>query len=155
MLDDARVSAELWSAAHERRRIEYRICLEGLRRAPGFDARLRSLEIHLDGQALHLRGFEADGSVLAELEIARSDLSALTREYLEIVELLGERQEAVGLSRMEALDMAKKVVHDRGGRLLLRRCRPLGFDLDSARRLFSVWVALSVDTTRLGAAFTH
>ncbi len=155
MLEEVTLSAEIWEPARERRRIEFRVCLEGLRRAPGFDPLLTRLELDLDDSTLHLRGLTAHEEVLAELSLPREVLAPLTREYLEIISQLGDSRRALGLSRMEALDMAKKVVHDRAGRLLMRRCRALGFDLDSGRRLFSLWVALSSDTTRLGEPVTH
>ncbi|NOY92225.1 MAG: hypothetical protein GXP55_13610 [Deltaproteobacteria bacterium] len=155
MLQEVTLSPEIWESARERRRIEFRVCLEGLRRASAFDPLLTRLELRLDESALHLRGLTAQGELLADICLPREALAPLTREYLEIIDQLGDSRRALGLSRMEALDMAKKAVHDRAGRLLLRRCRALGFDLDSARRLFSLWVALSSDTTRLGEPVTH
>jgi uncharacterized protein (UPF0262 family) len=56
---------------------------------------------------------------------------------------------------MEALDMAKKVIHDRAGRVLKRELREVGVDLDTARRLFSLLLGLKVDTTRLPGLRGH
>jgi hypothetical protein len=51
--------------------------------------------------------------------------------------------------------MAKKVTHDDAGRKLQRLCRPLGADHDTCRRLFSLLLALRVDTTRLTGIHGH
>jgi uncharacterized protein (UPF0262 family) len=60
-----------------------------------------------------------------------------------------------GLARLEALDVAKKVTHDKAGRLLQRRCVDLEIDHPTARRLFSLLFALRVDTTRLHGVHGH
>lgn len=83
--------------------------------------------------------------------IARADLTALFDEYLEVVGQLGKSDED-GFSRMDALDMAKKVTHDRAGRVLKRSLRPLEADHEVARRVFSLLFALSHDTTALEGA---
>jgi uncharacterized protein (UPF0262 family) len=56
---------------------------------------------------------------------------------------------------MEALDMAKKVTHDRAGRVLKRELRDFGFDLETSRRLFTLLLSLRVDTTRLVGIHGH
>ncbi|MBW2223750.1 MAG: UPF0262 family protein [Deltaproteobacteria bacterium] len=56
---------------------------------------------------------------------------------------------------MEALDMAKKVTHDRAGRVLKRELRDVGFDLETSRRLFTLLLSLRVDTTRLVGIHGH
>lgn len=143
MLDEVRLADALWARADERRRGEYRACAEDLRRADGFDARVARLHLELDATTLRLSGRSKGEQAIAEVDVARADLAALTEEYLEVIAQVEEVGRTGGISRMEALDMAKKVVHDRAGRLLVRRCRPLGLDLESARRLFSLWVALT------------
>ena len=55
----------------------------------------------------------------------------------------------------KALDMAKKVTHDRVGRLLKRELRGLGFDLETSRRLFTLLLSLRVDTTKLPGVHGH
>jgi len=51
--------------------------------------------------------------------------------------------------------MAKKVTHDRAGRVLKRELRDFGFDLETSRRLFTLLLSLRVDTTRLVGIYGH
>ncbi|MBW1831057.1 MAG: UPF0262 family protein, partial [Deltaproteobacteria bacterium] len=73
-------------------------------------------------------------------------------EYIDIVRQIAD---ADGVNQMEALDMAKKVTHDRAGRVLKRELRDVGFDLETSRRLFTLLLSLRVDTTRLVGIHGH
>lgn len=59
------------------------------------------------------------------------------------------------LPRVEALDMAKKVVHDRAGRNLRALLHELVGDLEAFRRLFSLVVAMRVDPSEMTRARRH
>ena len=76
-------------------------------------------------------------------------------EYVDIVRQIAREDASAGVLRLEALDMAKKVVHDRAGRMLKKACREMGVDLEGARRLFSLLVSLRIDTTRLVGIHGH
>jgi hypothetical protein len=60
-----------------------------------------------------------------------------------------------GINQIEALDMAKKVTHDRAGRLLKRELRDFGLDLETSRSLFTLLLSLRVDTTKLTGIHGH
>ncbi len=77
----------------------------------------------------------ADGTRIATIRIAHELLSEHITEYLDIVRQITA---ADSLNQLEALDMAKKVTHDRAGRVLKKQLRKLGFDLETSRRLFTV-----------------
>jgi hypothetical protein len=83
--------------------------------------------------------------------VARADLATLFDEYLEVIGQLGAT-DAEGFSRVDALDMAKKVTHDRAGRVIKRSMRELEADHEVARRVFSLLVALTFDTTAIDGA---
>jgi len=55
-------------------------------------------------------------------------------------------------ARLEALDMGKRVMHDRAAQSLLALCGTLLPDHDTARRLFSLLTSLKFDTTRMHLA---
>jgi uncharacterized protein (UPF0262 family) len=93
-----------------------------------------------------------DGSELVSVSVPHMLLSELMTEYIDIVRQIAE---ADGVNQMEALDMAKKVTHDRAGRTLKRELRELGFDLEMSRRLFTLLLSLRVDTTRLVGIHGH
>ena len=99
---------------------------------------------------LDFRG-EYDGELLF-VTIPHELLSEHITEYIDIVRQIAD---ADGVNQMEALDMAKKVTHDRAGRVLKRELRDLGFDLEMSRRLFTLLLSLRVDTTRLVGIHGH
>jgi uncharacterized protein (UPF0262 family) len=103
-------------------------------------------------QGFILRFETIGGEELATVAIEHAMLSEHVTDYLDIVRQITA---ADSLNQMEALDMAKKVTHDRVGRLLKRELRGLAFDLESSRRLFTLLLSLKVDTTRLPGLRGH
>lgn len=91
----------------------------------------------------------ADGNVRAACEVTLADLGKTFDEYIDIVRKLGDAGHGGGYDRVDALDMAKRVTHDQGGRIVLRSCRALETDHPTARRLFTLLLSLHVDTTDL------
>ena len=126
MLEKVRIDERTWNEASDARRMEW-------------DAVIR--EMLVPGEA----SMRADVHALAEL----------VHEYVDVVRELARADVQGGLARLEALDMAKKVTHDKAGRLLQRRCVDLEIDHPTARRLFSLLFALRVDTTRLHGVHGH
>ena len=97
--------------------------------------------------------FRSENDVeLVSIPIPHGLLSKHITEYIDIVRQIAD---ADGVHHMEALDMAKKVTHDRAGRVLKRELRDVGFDLETSRRLFTVLLSLRVDTTRLVGIHGH
>jgi hypothetical protein len=72
-------------------------------------------------------------------------------EYTHICRRMTQLEEGGESSKLEALDMAKKLAHDDGGRTLARVLAPLSADLPTGRRLFTLLFTLHVDTTTLRA----
>ena len=94
----------------------------------------------------------AEGRELGAIALPHELLSEHITEYVDIVRQIAN---ADGVNQMEALDMAKKVTHDRAGRVLKRELRDFGFDLETSRRLFTLLLSLRVDTTRLVGIYGH
>lgn len=87
-----------------------------------------------------------------EVSVLKEDLRKLMTEYIDTVRAIAKARQ---IEKLETLDMAKKVTHDKAGRLLERRCRALGVDHPTARRLFSLLLTLRHDTTRLVGVHGH
>ena len=79
---------------------------------------------------------------------ARTGIAPVVKEYADVIKKLshGDLQDA----QFEALDMAKRVVHDSGARKLAVLLPGVGSNFETNRRLFSLVVSLLLDTTRLG-----
>ena len=155
LLDD-----RTWSEAPKRRRLEWRTALDDLladhvlggQAAQGDDELL--LVVTADPQRVELDLRTADGRDFAQIVIATSDLQAHLREYLTICEQLGRLRDPRHSPHWEALDIGKRIAHDEAAETVQRICAPLGLDLQTARRLFTLLVTLHFDTTRL-ALPTH
>jgi uncharacterized protein (UPF0262 family) len=111
-----------------------------------------TLQITVGEQQFSLSFEGADGGALGVIRVDYALLSELVTDYLDIVRQMST---AGSVNQMEALDMAKKVTHDKAGRVLKRQLRELGFDLDTSRRLFTLLLSLKVDTTRLPGVSAH
>jgi len=128
------------------------IVREFLSRAKSNVEEAASLHVAVTEQGF-VMSFQTDQAQgLGTIEIPHQLLSEHITEYIDIVRQIAD---ADGLNQMEALDMAKKVTHDRAGRVLKRELRDFGFDLETSRRLFTLLLSLRVDTTRIVGIHGH
>jgi uncharacterized protein (UPF0262 family) len=125
---------------------------ELLSKAHGSVGDVGALRITMTEQRFVLDFLADDGRDLGTVALPHELLSEHITEYVDIVRQIARSD---GLNQMEALDMAKKVTHDRAGRVLKRELRDLGFDLETCRRLFTLLLSLRVDTTRLVGIHGH
>lgn len=111
-----------------------------------------TLFIRLQERGFDLELAEPASGALGSVTIEHEQLAGHIDEYLDIVR---QMTSADSLNQMEALDMAKKVTHDRAGRVLKKALREYGFDLETSRRLFTLLLSLKIDTTRLAGLRGH
>lgn len=151
------IDERTWSEANESRRREWTQAIRELT-TPG-EAVLRDdgqrLTITQTQQGVELALYGEGDAPLAEVSIPHDALGDLITEYVDTVRAIARADAMGGLKRLEALDMAKRVTHDDAGRFLERRCRPFGLDHPTGRRLFTLLLALKVDTTRLVGVHGH
>jgi uncharacterized protein (UPF0262 family) len=111
-----------------------------------------SLHVSMTEQGFVMSFQSDEEQELGTIAIPHQLLSEHITEYIDIVRQIAE---ADGLNQMEALDMAKKVTHDRAGRVLKRELRDFGFDLETSRRLFTLLLSLRVDTSKIVGIHGH
>ncbi|HZS41914.1 MAG TPA: UPF0262 family protein [Polyangia bacterium] len=155
-LTELRIDEATWSAGSPERRHEWRLAVsevvqEGVFELDGAQASgpLRA-ELALDESRLELEVTAGEQAIAVE-ELPLAEIRPLADEYMKVCEEMGRLGEGAGSPKLEALDIAKRLVHDEAGdtmRTLLRRFRP---DHATARRLFTLIVTLLYDTTRLAA----
>lgn len=146
-----RIEERLWSSASPLRRQEWRTLIADIvegeplwpSREPG------TLIVGSDESHLHLVFTPSSESIA----LAKADIAAIVTEYMGVIAKLAHGD--LHASHVEALDMAKRVVHDAGGRKLGALLPGFGPSLEARRRFFSLVVALLVDTTRVWAASAH
>ncbi|MEO8875109.1 MAG: UPF0262 family protein, partial [Polyangiaceae bacterium] len=96
-----------------------------------------------------------DGVVESAFTITSASLDAPIAEYLAIIRRLDENAKDRDASWFEAVDMAKKVVHDQAAHVLTTTVPELATDLATLRKVFTLVLSLFVDTTTLHHARGH
>lgn len=85
---------------------------------------------------------EAGGAV-ADLRLSLSPLRAVIRDYFQICESYFDAVKRLPPSKIEAIDMGRRGIHDEGARVLIERLEgKIATDHGTARRLFTVVCAL-------------
>ncbi|MEM7448247.1 MAG: UPF0262 family protein [Myxococcota bacterium] len=145
-----------WSEASEARRHEWRNAIQGMLDEEVLQIRADAHRMTIDAteQALHLTLHDADQAMLDEVHIPHDRLAKHIQEYVDLVRELA-KADGSGITRLEALDMAKKVAHDRAADTIERLCAPFKIDHETARRLYTLLLTLRVDTTRLVGLHGH
>lgn len=78
-------------------------------------------------------------SPLTTFVLSLSPLSKLIKDYFLVCESYYEAIKTAPPSRIEALDMGRRALHDEGSRLLIERLQgKITTDFDTARRLFTL-----------------
>ncbi len=155
-LRDFRIDEDTWSAATPMRRAEWRAAIDDLREATlchRFTDRYALLTA--DSTMMRLDFLDADGDVRETIAVPIAVLEPHVKEYLAIIRRLDEGAGHRTASWIEAVDMAKKVVHDRAGRALAEAVPDFSDDPEAHRRLFTMLLAVIVDTTQLVHARGH
>jgi len=144
-----RIDERLWSSASVLRKQDWRIIIHDIVSGelpwPSRDA----CTLVVDGDDHHIQFvFRSDSHADERLTIARSSIAPIVKEYTDLIKKLsaGHHHDA----HFEALDMAKRVVHDTGARKLAGLLPGVGANFETNRRLFSLVVSLTIDVTRLG-----
>lgn len=85
----------------------------------------------------------AAGQPAASLHLSLSPLRGVIKDYFAICESYFDAVKRLPPSRIEAIDMGRRGIHDEGARILTERLEgKIETDHDTARRLFTVICAL-------------
>jgi uncharacterized protein (UPF0262 family) len=149
LIDDA-----TWEAAGEPRRHEWQAVISELLDEHHFDlpghGTLRLLVTDAPSQVT-LEAVEAGGATIAQVSIRISELNEQLIEYVATCREMVNCGQSANSPKLEALDIAKRLIHDEAAEVLQGLCRVLRPDHPTARRLFTLVVSLRYDTTRLGS----
>lgn len=86
---------------------------------------------------------DGDRNALTTFILSLSPFRKVIKDYFLICESYFEAIKTAPPSRIEAVDMARRAVHDEGSNLLMERLEgKIATDLDTARRLFTLICAL-------------
>ncbi|MFO0668928.1 MAG: UPF0262 family protein [Polyangiaceae bacterium] len=148
---DLRLAEEVWEHGSPMRRAEWRAAIDDLRRYAVLGPRFASLYglVTPAPAAIRLEFLDEDGVVAESFDVPIAVLDPHVKEYLAIIRRLDEGAGHRETSWVEAVDMAKKVVHDSAARTLATTLAGLAADHETYRRIFTLLLALVVDTTEL------
>lgn len=150
-LADVRVDESAWSEALPLRRAEWRAACEDLiadtRFADLLEGRYLSASVRPD--AVVLEALDEEGIVVRAFTVRREAIAASIDEYIAIIRRLDEGTTFHDASWFEAVDMAKRVVHDQAARRLALEVPTISTELVTLRKVFTLVLALFVDTTAL------
>jgi uncharacterized protein (UPF0262 family) len=134
-----RIQDRSWETASAARRQEWRALIADLlaHEAPWPSRPACDLTIAWDDEELRLTFASAGG--IETTRLARADFDKVLSEYLGIIKRLGD--EDLPMAQAEAIDMAKRVVHDDAGRRMGVLLPELSDRLEVQRRFFSLVVA--------------
>lgn len=138
-----RIDEELWKKGHDLRKREWRVLIDDLSRDDSLwpSRKGHTLVLGVDDKAIRLRFLDPEET----FEVPRAELSRELSEYLAVMERLAD--EGLTSARAEALDMAKRVVHDAAAKRLGTLLPGLSAQLETRRRFFTLVVSLVADTT--------
>ena len=101
------------------------------------------LGIGMAERLLRLEARGSDGEIAAELRLSLTPLRGIIKDYFAICESYFDAVKRLPPSRIEAIDMGRRGIHDEGARILVDRLEgKIETDHDTARRLFTVICAL-------------
>jgi len=80
---------------------------------------------------------------LRRVRLPLQPFRGVIRDYIALCEVHYDAMRELNPSRIEAMDMGRRGLHNEGARLLLERLAPrIEIDIDTARRLFTLICAL-------------
>lgn len=154
---ELRLADDTWVGAGPMRRAEWRAAIDDLRHHARLAPRYRELYalVTPEPTRMRLEFLDEDGNVCETTIVPVEILDPHVKEYLAIIRRLDEGAGHREASWVEAVDMAKKVVHDSAAKALAHLLPELSDDHETFRRLFTLFLSLVVDTTHLVHARGH
>jgi uncharacterized protein (UPF0262 family) len=103
------------------------------------------VHLSLDGERLSLRIRSEDGRLLERALLPLAALKRLIKDYFLVCETYFSAIKTMSPSRIEAIDMGRRGLHDEGARLLQDTLQGrVEMDRDTARRLFTLVCVLHI-----------
>jgi uncharacterized protein (UPF0262 family) len=156
-LADLRIDEATWESGTPLRRAEWKSACDDLLAECNFGktATNRHVLVSSKPAVALFEVLDDEGFAVGTFEITRASLQTPITEYLRIIRLMDHTAHDRDASWFEAVDMAKKVVHDQAARVLLSSVPDLSSDLGTLRKVFTLVLSLFVDTTTLHHARGH
>ena len=144
-LDDRNFVARNPEVEHERRVAVYDLLEDNFFRMVGTDNGPYALRLLRRESRLIFEITDDDGFHFAAIPLALSTFRKIIRDYFTVCESYYDAIKTASPSKIEAIDMGRRGLHDEGAELLKNRLRDfVEVDEGTARRLFTLICVLHV-----------
>ena len=142
-LDESSIGRANADVEHERAVAIYDLIEENSFRPQGHEGGPYALNLRIDGTRLVFDIRLADGSPVIAHLLSLAPFRRIVKDYFTVCDSYYAAIRGATPDRIEALDMARRSLHDEGSQILLERLkRKVELDFDTARRLFTLVTVL-------------
>ena len=142
-LDETSLGSSSDDIEHERRVAIYDLVEDNKFRPVGHDGGPYALQLGISGNRLVFDIRLADGAPLIAHMLSLAPFRRIVKDYFVVCDSYYAAIRTATPDRIEALDMARRSLHDDGSRLVMERLkRKVDIDSDTARRLFTLIAVL-------------
>jgi len=142
-LDENSIGRGSADQQHERATAIYDLIDDNNFGVVGHDGGPYSLAISLHDAKLALGVSDADGNSVVTHILSLTPFKRILKDYFLICETYYAAIRTATPSRIEAIDMGRRGLHNEGAQLLLERLKgKIEIDIDTARRIFTLVTAL-------------
>ncbi len=142
-LDEASLGRSSDEIEHERRVAIYDLLEDNSFRPTGHDGGPYALHLGISGARLVFDIRLADGSPVIAHMLSLAPFRRIVKDYFTVCDSYYAAIRTATPDRIEAIDMARRSLHDEGSTLVTERLkRKVDLDFDTARRLFTLITVL-------------
>ena len=142
-LDESSIGRSSPDVEHERAVAIYDLIEQNAFRPVGHEGGPYALNLRIDGNRLVFDIRLSDGAPVIAHLLSLAPFSRIVKDYFTVCDSYYAAIRGATPDRIEALDMARRSVHDEGSHILMERLsRKVEFDFDTARRLFTLVTVL-------------
>ena len=138
-LDEASLGRSNDEIEHERRVAIYDLLEDNSFRPTGHDGGPYTLQLGITGARLVFDIRLADGTPVIAHMLSLAPFRRIVKDYFTVCDSYYAAIRTATPDRIEAIDMARRALHDEGSTLVTERLkRKVDLDFDTARRLFTL-----------------
>jgi uncharacterized protein (UPF0262 family) len=142
-LDETSLGSSNDDVEHERRVAIYDLIENNKFRPAGHDGGPYTLQLGISGNRLVFDIRLTDGTPVIAHMLSLMPFRRFIKDYFVVCDSYYTAIRTATPDRIEALDMARRALHDEGSRLVMERLkRKVDIDFDTARRLFTLITVL-------------
>jgi uncharacterized protein (UPF0262 family) len=142
-LDEASIGRHTQEVEHEREVAIFDLLEKNRFALENHDAGPYALKLSLAENRLVFTVSEEAGTPLQHVMLSLSPFRRIVKDYFLICDSYHQAIKTQPASRIEAIDMGRRALHDEGSRLLQERLKgKINVDIATARRLFTLLCAL-------------